>query len=102
MKTKMKTGRGRIAFATKTSSYPRAVVGALSIFLTVSGFGQFASVPLQFSQLVSSTTVSDSFRAGDNLMLSSLVTDSTGALNQTINFTVGSGITSVSGSAIWG
>jgi hypothetical protein len=34
-------------------------------------------------------------------MLSSLVTDSTGALNQTINFSVGSGTNAVSGSAIW-
>src|SRR4051812_31848186 len=73
----------------KTSSCWHAAIGVLSVLLTLSAFGQFASVPLQFSQLVSSADVGPAFQAGDNLMLSSLVTNSTGPLNQTINFKVG-------------
>lgn len=85
----------------KMLSLARITALVSSAALTVSTFGQFASTALHFEQLNTSSTVNQAFQVGDNLMIDTLVTSATGALAQEITFTVASGVTGLTGSAIW-
>jgi len=51
--------------------------------------------------LNSSTTVAQQFQGNESLLVNTLVTGATGALSNTVFFTVGAGVTSVSGAAAW-
>ena len=75
----------------------------------ICGFAWAALLPLshaatrtvELNVLNSTTTLATPFLPGDNLLFDALVTSSTGALTETVNFTVGAGVTSVTGSAAW-
>ena len=56
---------------------------------------------VQFNVLNASATLATPFLAGDVLQLDTLVTSQTGALLQTINFTVGAGVANLGGQAVW-
>jgi hypothetical protein len=62
---------------------------------------QAATQAVQFNVLNASATLSTPFLTGDVLQVDTLVTTQTGALLQTINFTVGAGITGLTGQAVW-
>jgi hypothetical protein len=62
---------------------------------------QAITQPVQFNVLNASATLPAPFFAGDNLRLNTLVTSEVGALLQSITFTVGSGVDSLSGEAAW-
>ena len=51
--------------------------------------------------LNSASTLGTPFQGNESLLVNTLVTGSTGALNNTVNFTVGSGVTSFTGAAAW-
>jgi hypothetical protein len=54
-----------------------------------------------FNVLNASATLPTPLLSGDNLVLNTLVTTQTGALLQTINFTVGAGVSGLTGQAVW-
>ena len=54
-----------------------------------------------FNLLNASTTLGTPFSAGDTLLVNTLVTTETGALSQSVTFTVGAGVTSFTGNAAW-
>jgi len=54
-----------------------------------------------FSSLVDSRTMGVPFKAGDSLIVDSLVTSDTGALDQLVTFTLDSGVDSLTGFAQW-
>jgi hypothetical protein len=56
---------------------------------------------VSFNVLNATATLPTPLLAGDNLVLDTLVTTQTGALLQTINFTVGAGVASLTGQAAW-
>jgi hypothetical protein len=54
-----------------------------------------------FNVLNASATLPTPLLGGDNLHLNTYVSTEVGALNQTINFTLGAGVTSLTGQATW-
>ncbi len=56
---------------------------------------------VSFNVLNASATLPTPLLAGDNLHLDTLVTTQTGALLQTINFTVGAGVVGLTGQSTW-
>lgn len=60
-----------------------------------------ASQAVTFDSLNASATAPVALVGGSNLLMNTLVTNATGALSQTISFTIGAGVTSVIGSAAW-
>jgi len=54
-----------------------------------------------FNVLNATATLPTPLLSGDNLVLNTLVTTQTGALLQTINFTVGAGVSNLTGQAVW-
>jgi MYXO-CTERM domain-containing protein len=59
------------------------------------------TVPVPTGSLISSTTVAQPLVASDTLFLNTLVTGQTGALSQSVGFTVGAGVTDFTGAAAW-
>jgi hypothetical protein len=84
---------------------PRAAsMFAAALFVAAGAIPQLAgaaTVPVQFNVLNASATLPTPFVVGDNLRLDTLVTTQTGALNQSITFTLGSGVGSLTGEAAW-
>ena len=77
---------------------------ATTLLVAASAVPRLASAATQlvdFNVLNATATLSSPFAAGDNLHLDTYVTTQTGALSQTINFTLGSGIDSLTGQAAW-
>lgn len=62
---------------------------------------QATTQAVTFNVLNASATLPTPFTAGDNLRLDTLVTTQVGALLQTITFTVGAGVDSLTGEAAW-
>lgn len=62
---------------------------------------QATTQAVTFNVLNASATLPTPFLGGDNLRLDTLVTTQTGALLQVINFTVGAGVSSLTGEASW-
>ena len=62
---------------------------------------QAATQAVAFNSLNATATLPTPFAVGDNLVLNTLVTQATGALSQTITFSVASGVTSLLGDAVW-
>jgi len=59
------------------------------------------TLPVFFGQLVDTQTVATPLGIGDDLFVDTLVTTETGSLSQTVNFTVGAGVTGFVGTAAW-
>ncbi|CAN5774797.1 hypothetical protein BH11PSE8_BH11PSE8_28920 [soil metagenome] len=59
------------------------------------------TLPVTFNYLTESATIKTPFLAGDTLLLDTLVTSETGALAQSITFSVGANVASAVGSAVW-
>ena len=76
---------------------PLALVAAVALASTAHAATQTVS----FNTLVASATVAAPLAFGDNLVMNTLVTASTGALTQTITFTVASGVNAFVGDAVW-
>jgi hypothetical protein len=77
---------------------------AAALFAAAGAIPQLAgavTVPVDFNVLNASATLATPFVAGDSLRLDTLVTTQTGALNQSITFTLASGINSLNGQAAW-
>lgn len=56
---------------------------------------------VEFNVLNASATLATPFLSGDTLMLDTTVTQETGALLQSITFTLGAGVTGLTGRAAW-
>ncbi|MBC7940568.1 MAG: PEP-CTERM sorting domain-containing protein [Chitinophagaceae bacterium] len=80
------------------SGVAAAALTALSLFATGS---QAATQSVSFTHLVSSATFANPFLTGDSLLIDTLVTTETGALMQSVTFTLGAGVTSFTGGAVW-
>lgn len=74
---------------------------ALLLAATFAQQAQATTQAVTFNVLNASATLATPFLAGDNLRLDTLVTTQTGALLQSITFTVGAGTGSISGQASW-
>jgi hypothetical protein len=80
----------------------KARLGASAIALGAAASGvQAATQTVEFSTLVGSATLNSAVAVGDTFILDSVITGATGALSQTIEFTLGAGVTGVSGIANW-
>lgn len=85
-----------------TSCSVRPLCGLLALtFLTPAASALNNSIPVRLSGLTTATTVATPLLGGDNLIVDTLVTGSTGALSQSVAFTVGAGITGLTGGAAW-
>lgn len=80
----------------------------LAAFAALAAFVAGASLPahaettvVQFNVLNASATLTTPFNLGDTLILDTVVTPETGALSQSITFTVAAGVTSLLGRAAW-
>ena len=62
---------------------------------------QAATQTVQFNVLNASATLPTPFLSGDVLLLDTLVTGQTGALLQTVTFTLGAGVGALGGQAVW-
>jgi PEP-CTERM motif len=62
---------------------------------------QAATQAVQFNVLNASATLPTPFLGGDSLLLDTLVTGQTGALLQSITFTLGAGVSNLGGQAVW-
>jgi hypothetical protein len=62
---------------------------------------QAATQAVKLDVLNAIVTLPTPFLGGDTLVLDTLVTTQTGALSQTVNFTVGASVIAVSGDAVW-
>jgi len=60
-----------------------------------------ATQAVTFNVLNASVTLATPFAVGDNLVMNTLVSPATGALSQTINFSVASGVSGFGGDAVW-
>ena len=76
---------------------PLALVAAAAL----ASNAQAATQAVAFNSLNATATLPTPFAVGDNLVLNTLVTQATGALSQTITFSVASGVTSLVGDAVW-
>ena len=77
-----------------------ALLAAAVLFGTVHSAGA-TSFPVFFGNLNASATVATPLGSGDTLIMDTVVTTETGALSQSITFTVASGVVSVEGFAAW-
>lgn len=77
--------------------WPAIVLGVCA----VSNPAHAVTQPVTFNVLNASATLPTPFLGGDNLRLDTLVTTQTGALLQTITFTLGAGVTGLTGEAAW-
>jgi hypothetical protein len=80
----------------------------LAALATAASCAAIAAVPahadtmtVEFNVLNAAATLNTPFAAGDSLILDTLVTQETGALSQSITFTVAAGVTSLVGQAVW-
>lgn len=73
-----------------------ALAGAVSL-----PAAQAATQSVLFDHLTASSTVATPLAGGDNLLVDALVTSETGALNQVVNFTLGAGVSGLTGNAAW-
>ncbi len=76
---------------------PLAVLAAAALATQA----QAATQAVQFNVLNATATLPAPLLAGDSLVLDTLVTTQTGALLQTINFTVGASVGNLGGQAVW-
>ena len=74
---------------------------ALLVGAALANDAQAVTQAVAFNVLNASATLPSPLLSGDNLVLNTLVTTQTGALLQTINFTVGAGVGSLTGQATW-
>lgn len=82
---------------------PIAAYGAVALLL-LCGFTRPAdatTIPVFFNQLTASATVGTPFHGGDTLLVDTVVTTETGALLQTVTFTLGPDVAAFSGNAAW-
>lgn len=82
-----------------------AVSGFAALVLLIAGgtpqSAHAVTQAVQFNVLNASATLPTPFAAGDNLRLDTLVTTQVGSLLQTITFTVGAGVSNLTGEAAW-
>lgn len=83
------------------STISKSVFAALIAAFAFSGAAQAFTQPVTFNVLNASTTLVNSFGAGDNLRLDTLVTTEVGALRQSITFTVAADVDAFVGEAVW-
>lgn len=78
-------------------------LAAVALFACAAFAGTASAVtrPVTFNVLNASATLATPFAAGDDLRLDTLVTNDTGALLQSITFTLGAGVTDLTGEAAW-
>jgi hypothetical protein len=74
---------------------------ALGATLLGASSAQATTQLVEFNVLNASATLPNPLLSGDNLHLNTYVSTEVGALNQTINFTVGAGVGSLTGQAVW-
>lgn len=74
---------------------------ALALAAAFAPQAQAATQAVEFNVLNASATLPTPFQTGDVLQLDTLVTGQTGALLQTITFTVGASVISLGGQAVW-
>jgi hypothetical protein len=77
---------------------------AIALLFAGAAFAQNASAVTQsanFDHLTESATFSTPLLANDSLFLNTLVTSETGALTQTITFTLGASVAGLTGNAVW-
>ncbi len=77
---------------------------SLAALLAVCGLSRTAdaaTVPVFFSQLTASATVATPFDPADTLLMDTVVTTETGPLLQSVTFTLGSAVSSLTGAAAW-
>lgn len=82
----------------------RIVAYAAVALLLSSGFARPAdatTIPVFFNQLNASATVLTPFHGGDTLFVDTVVTTETGAMMQTVTFTLGPDVAAFSGNAAW-
>lgn len=60
-----------------------------------------ATQTVSFSHLTQSATFANPFAVGDSLIVDTLVTTETGALSQSVTFTLGAAIGGLTGNAVW-
>jgi hypothetical protein len=83
------------------SALTKLVPAALLLGAVLAHNAQATTQAVTFNVLNASATLPTPFLAGDNLRLDTLVTTQTGSLLQTITFTVGAGVGSLTGEAAW-
>lgn len=76
-------------------------LAALTLGTALATPAQASTQLVSFNVLNATATLPTPLLAGDNLRLDTIVTTQVGALLQTINFTVGAGVTSLVGEAAW-
>lgn len=79
----------------------QSALAAFTLAAALAGPAQAATQLVSFNVLNATATLPTPLLAGDNLRLDTMVTTQVGALLQTINFTVGAGVTSLTGEAAW-
>lgn len=79
----------------------KASLAALTLGAALAGPAQATTQVVSFNVLNAAATLTTPLLPGDNIRLDTLVTTQVGALLQTINFTVGAGVTSFAGQASW-
>jgi hypothetical protein len=83
----------------KPSYYGMAAAVALGCAVAPSA--QATTQTVTFNTLVGSASANLPFAVGDTLVVDSMVSGATGALNQSVSFTLGEGVASLTGSATW-
>ncbi len=74
---------------------------ALAAAATLASNAHAATQNVAFNVLNATATLTSPFAVGDNLVMNTLVTGATGALSQTITFSVASGVNAFVGDAVW-
>lgn len=82
----------------RRSSTGAAIGAALALFPAIADAGTQTAF---FDSLNGAASLAAAVNVGDTVFLDSLVTAQTGALSQSIGFTLGAGVTSVTGAAGW-
>src|SRR5262245_44510596 len=83
---------------------PRRLAARAAFVLGVVGTALPAAAPTQpvfFTHLTQTSTVGTPLLGGDTLIVDTVVTGETGALTQTVTFTLGADVASVVGFAAW-
>ncbi|RZJ09309.1 MAG: PEP-CTERM sorting domain-containing protein [Rubrivivax sp.] len=78
-----------------------ALASAATWLAMLSGQAQAMTREVDFNVLNATATLSGQFAPGDGLIVDTVVTQETGALSQMVTFTLGAGVTSLTGRAVW-
>ncbi|WP_457447743.1 FxDxF family PEP-CTERM protein [Roseateles sp. P5_E4] len=78
-----------------------ALALAATWFATMVGQAHAMTREVDFNVLNATATLQGTFGSGDTLIVDTVVTQETGALSQSVTFTLGAGITGLTGRAVW-